>query len=128
MLFLCVYARQADYKPIMGYELANDFNKRQRYWARNYIGFPIFASRKPSTVHHFMADWERGRLQGLKASQLQHLITQNVDGLHVEAGSTKITELHGCTLRVNCLDCGWQTKRAELQDEFEKLRNFCTNK
>jgi len=116
-----VYARQKDYKPILGSELAKDFKKRQRYWARNYIGFPIFASRRPSTVHRFMADWEGGKLKGLKAGQLQHLITQNVDGLHVEAGSRNITELHGCTLRVNCLDCGWQTKRANLQEQFREL-------
>jgi NAD-dependent deacetylase len=33
------------------------------------------------------------------------LITQNVDGLHQRAGSTKIVELHGNILRNRCIEC-----------------------
>jgi len=116
-----VYAREKDYKPILGHELANSHSKRQRYWARNFIGYPKFASMQPSTVHKFLADWERGKLKSLRKSQLLHLITQNVDGLHVKAGSENVTELHGCTHRTNCLDCGKQVPRMSIQKKFEYL-------
>lgn len=34
------------------------------------------------------------------------VVTQNVDGLHAEAGSTDVVELHGNIRRVRCLDRG----------------------
>ena len=34
------------------------------------------------------------------------LVTQNVDGLHLKAGSRKIIELHGNLQRVKCSVCG----------------------
>jgi NAD-dependent deacetylase len=35
------------------------------------------------------------------------IVTQNVDGLHTRAGSTRVLELHGNLLRTKCLaDCG----------------------
>jgi NAD-dependent deacetylase len=33
------------------------------------------------------------------------IITQNVDGLHYEAGSVNVYELHGSLRQVICLDC-----------------------
>ena len=42
------------------------------------------------------------------------LITQNVDGLHLKAGSPRVIELHGNLQRVRCASCGQQ---AEAWDE-----------
>jgi len=116
-----VYAREENYKPILGHELANSYSKRQRYWARNFIGYPAFASKQPTTVHKWLKNWENGQLDTLEPSKLMHLITQNVDGLHVQAGHKNITELHGNTHRTNCLDCGEQVDRMSLQHKFESL-------
>lgn len=33
------------------------------------------------------------------------VITQNVDGLHIRAGSSRVYELHGSLLKHRCLDC-----------------------
>ena len=41
------------------------------------------------------------------------LITQNVDGLHLKAGSPQVIELHGNLQRVKCFECG---RRAETWD------------
>ncbi|KAJ1356770.1 hypothetical protein KIN20_014557 [Parelaphostrongylus tenuis] len=49
------------------------------------------------------------------------LITQNVDGLHTKAGSTLLTELHGCGHRVRCMQCNEVTSREEHQLTLEKL-------
>jgi NAD-dependent deacetylase len=34
------------------------------------------------------------------------LVTQNIDGLHARAGSTRLIELHGNIQRAKCFDCG----------------------
>jgi NAD-dependent deacetylase len=58
-----------------------------------------FANAKPNPGHRALADLERiGLLVGV--------ITQNVDGLHREAGNTTVIEVHGSHLRRRCLSCG----------------------
>ncbi|WP_435194560.1 SIR2 family NAD-dependent protein deacylase [Natronomonas sp. EA1] len=51
----------------------------------------------PNPAHEALADLER-------AGQVQGLITQNVDGLHQQAGSDPI-EIHGNGDRTVCTDC-----------------------
>src|SRR5438105_6245646 len=58
-----------------------------------------FASAKPNPGHVALAELER---RGL----LLGVITQNVDGFHVEAGTTTIVEVHGTHRRRRCLSCG----------------------
>lgn len=54
---------------------------------------------KPNTAHYKLAELEeKGKLLGV--------ITQNIDGLHQKAGSKKVFELHGSTLRNYCTKCG----------------------
>ncbi len=54
---------------------------------------------KPNTVHTFIAQLEQ-------ANKSLGVITQNIDGLHQLAGSKKVFELHGSTLRNYCQRCG----------------------
>lgn len=51
---------------------------------------------------------------------LDTLITQNTDGLHVEAGSEHVFELHGNANRVVCLDCG---RKGEAEPVRERVRD-----
>jgi NAD-dependent deacetylase len=37
---------------------------------------------------------------------VQHVITQNIDGLHKKAGSKNVTEIHGSLRETYCLQCG----------------------
>ncbi|MDI9473046.1 MAG: NAD-dependent protein deacylase [Tissierellia bacterium] len=53
---------------------------------------------RPHRGHEILADWER---RGL----LKAIITQNVSGLHREAGSANVIELHGNIRRIFCLEC-----------------------
>ena len=54
---------------------------------------------KPNAAHYKLAELEeKGKLLGV--------ITQNIDGLHQKAGSKKVFELHGSTLRNFCTKCG----------------------
>lgn len=53
---------------------------------------------QPNRAHHLLAEWQ-SRLPMIG------LTTQNVDGLHAEAGSTTVRELHGSIRRFICHLC-----------------------
>ncbi|XP_024053817.1 NAD-dependent protein lipoamidase sirtuin-4, mitochondrial [Terrapene carolina triunguis] len=108
-----LYAR-TDRRPIQHAEFVRSASARQRYWARNFVGWPQFSSHQPNAAHLALRNWE-------KLGKLHWLVTQNVDALHIKAGSQRVMELHGCTHRVLCLGCGEQTPRSELQKCFEAL-------
>jgi NAD-dependent SIR2 family protein deacetylase len=104
--------------PMTYQEFVRDAANRQRYWARNHIGWSHLRHADPNQGHHAVAELER---RGL----LTGLITQNVDRLHREAGSTNVIDLHGRYDQVICLDCRrTYTRRllagvlAELNPEF----------
>jgi NAD-dependent deacetylase len=48
------------------------------------------------------------------------LITQNVDGLHVEAGSQRVLELHGSLRRSVCTGCGVEYHGLEQLDDLPR--------
>jgi len=47
------------------------------------------------------------------------VITQNTDGLHQDAGTRRVIELHGSGRAVECLACGARERRAEVQARLE---------
>ncbi|XP_063686830.1 NAD-dependent protein deacylase Sirt4-like [Bolinopsis microptera] len=96
------------HRPIQHMEFMTDSQARRRYWARNYIGFPVFISKVPNTAHKILAEME-------KSHQIDWLVTQNVDRLHQKAGSNKVTELHGTTNIVACQTCNYVTDRESFQ-------------
>ena len=53
---------------------------------------------KPNAEHLKLAEWE-------KQGKLRAIITQNIDGLHQEAGSKKVIELHGNIKHCHCMVC-----------------------
>lgn len=88
---------------------------RQRYWARNFLGWPKFSSIEPNLTHHKLSKMER-------ELRLSHIITQNVDNLHGKAGSKEVTELHGNGFKVICIGngekdnkCGYSIPRHDFQ-------------
>ena len=80
---------------------------RQRYWARSHLGWRHIAQAAPNDGHRAVAQLQRSGL-------LSGIITQNVDGLHQQAGTRDVIELHGSLSRVVCLGCGERTPRDEL--------------
>jgi NAD-dependent deacetylase len=96
---------------------------------------------KVASIEYFMADpsayWtaskERGRvalaarpnpghraLTALEAAgHLGAVVTQNTDGLHQDAGTRRVIELHGSGRTVQCLDCGNREPRAAVQARLD---------
>ena len=89
--------------PIQFSQFRDDAAWRSRYWARSAIGWPKMRAARPNAGHLALArlGWP--------------IITQNVDGLHTEAGAHDVIELHGSLDGVVCLSCGHRTSRADLQ-------------
>ncbi|CAN5887124.1 hypothetical protein BH10ACT9_BH10ACT9_35250 [soil metagenome] len=87
---------------------------RQRYWARNHVGWRHMDDTLPNAGHRALAMLEH-------AGVVTGLITQNVDLLHTKAGSRNVVNLHGTYAQVVCLACGFTMTRAELAVELEDL-------
>lgn len=87
---------------------------RQRYWARNHVGWRHMDDTRPNAGHRALAALE-------EAGVVTGLITQNVDLLHTKAGSRQVVNLHGTYAQVVCLGCGYTMSRAALAGELEAL-------
>ena len=61
----------------------------------------LIANCNPNPAHLTLAKWEQ---KGI----LKSLITQNVDGLHIRAGSTLVHEVHGDLWALKCVSCDYK--------------------
>ncbi|OWK14078.1 SIRT4 [Cervus elaphus hippelaphus] len=53
-----LYAR-TDRRPIQHGDFVRSAPVRQRYWARNFVGWPQFSSHQPNPAHWALSNWER---------------------------------------------------------------------
>ena len=82
---------------------------RRRSWA-NRLTSPIWAA-EPNAGHRALVDLEAG-------GRLSALVTQNVDGLHLLAGSEPrlVIEIHGNARTAVCWSCGARWPMAAVLD------------
>jgi NAD-dependent deacetylase len=91
-----VWSRHA---PVMYDDFLSSAEARRRYWRARREMYADFRGARPNPAHRALAELEaRGRLLGV--------VTPNIDGLHQEAGSARVIELHGTNRRVVCVACG----------------------
>lgn len=69
---------------------------------------------QPNSGHKAIAELERYREV--------IVLTQNIDGLHQRAGSTKVLELHGSIIRIKCTACNFQDY---VVSSFDVLPPLC---
>ena len=82
---------------------------RRHYWARNHLGWRHLRDVSPNAGHTALALMEyEGTVNGI--------VTQNIDLLHVKAGSRNVVHLHGRYDQVVCRDCG-RTYSREAHDQ-----------
>ena len=93
---------------------------RQRYWARNHVGWRHMDETLPNAGHRALAALEH-------AGVVSGVITQNVDLLHTKAGSRTVVNLHGTYAQVICLDCGHTMTRAALAERWRRSTPASSN-
>ena len=114
-----LYAR-TNHKPIQHQEFMKSKHVRQRYWARNFVGWSTFSGVAPNLSHTTLATWE-------KHGKISQIITQNVDRLHHKAGCKSVVELHGSAYDVKCMNCSFTIDRHDFQEILTNLNpSFCT--
>jgi NAD-dependent deacetylase len=83
------------------------FDRDPEYvWEFHNYRRSLVAKCEPTEGHRLIAHYER-------ATPSACIVTQNIDGLHQRAGSSRVHELHGSLWQVRCDNCGY---RAESHD------------
>lgn len=90
----------------------SDPQTRRNAWQWRLEGSMFRA--EPNAGHRALVDLER-------SGRLHTLVTQNIDGLHVLAGSDPelVVEIHGTVHQWHCVDCG---ARGPMTDALERVR------
>jgi NAD-dependent deacetylase len=99
----------AQYDP---YEVASIEGFRRdpaRVWEFYGRRLGVLAEARPNAAHRALAALER---RGL----LQGVITQNVDGLHQQAGSQEVIEVHGSIATASCPACAHTESRERVAE------------
>lgn len=76
------------------------------------VRYPMLKTVKPNKAHLALAKLEA-------VGHLKTVITQNIDGLHQEAGSSSVIELHGTTRKIFCMDCSEDYTLDEVVSKLE---------
>lgn len=80
---------------------------------QNRIASPLWEAQ-PNAGHFALAELER-------KGKLQFLVTQNVDGLHIKAGTSveRFVEIHGNVREFRCMNC---TDRGPIERVLDRVR------
>ena len=100
-------------KPIGFDAFMHNEDARREAWQRTFSGAAGWVGAKPNEGHFAIA-----RL--VDTGKVSHVITQNVDNLHQDAGvpAHQVIELHGNAGYATCLACGLRHELADLRDSF----------
>jgi NAD-dependent deacetylase len=100
------------YQPVLFRDFLESEEARRRYWMMKKEGYHELKTAKPNDGHRALA-----RLEA--AGKIIAIITQNIDGLHQDAGSRRVLELHGTSRYCLCLGCNAQFSPDEIQKRME---------
>jgi NAD-dependent deacetylase len=84
----------------------------ERFWHFYGHRFATLRDKEPNGAHLALAELER---RGL----LEAVITQNIDGLHILAGTENLIEVHGSIAHSSCPRDGRSYELAEVRSRFE---------
>lgn len=92
-----LYNQKYDYPPETILSHSFYLSKPEEFY-RFYHDKMLCLDAKPNAAHLKLAELER-------VGKLKAVITQNIDGLHQQAGSKEVLELHGSVHRNYCRKC-----------------------
>lgn len=79
--------------------------KPQIVWEFNQFRRDCVLRAKPNMAHIALANYEKFLKNEGKGRKLT-VITQNIDELHIKAGSKNVIEMHGSLFKTKCTSCG----------------------
>jgi len=100
------------YKPVLYQDFLASESARKQYWLMKKEGYRELRGAKPNAGHLALATLEA-------AGKLVAVITQNIDGLHQDAGSRRVLELHGTSRWCVCLRCDARFDPDLIQERLE---------
>jgi NAD-dependent deacetylase len=114
------------YRIVTYQEFLASHEARVEYWTMKQELFIEMARARPNAAHLALAELER-------MGKLGCLVTQNIDGLHQDAGNSpgQVIELHGTNRKALCLECGktWPIEEVSevLEDQgFDPKCDLCS--
>jgi NAD-dependent deacetylase len=102
------------FRPVYFDEFMSSKEARIEYWRQKSELYHDIDQAKPNKAHL--------AVKALYDMELiEAVITQNIDGLHQEAGlpDEKVIELHGSNRRIRCMSCGEISSIHEAQKRIE---------
>ncbi len=87
------------YDPAIYASIETFYRNPEKTWEMIFDMIELTTSARPNPGHMALARLE-------EMGFLKAIITQNIDNLHQEAGSTVVIEYHGNASRLECLTCG----------------------
>lgn len=100
------------YDPNKYANINNFLQDPSYYWCFfREVRYPLLRMAKPNKGHLALAELEA-------MGKLKAVITQNIDGLHQEAGSSSVIELHGTTRIIRCMGC---SQKYSIEHVFSML-------
>lgn len=108
------------YRIVTYPEFLESHEARVEYWSMRRELIPSLLDARPNPAHVALAELEQ-------AGKLSAVISQNIDGLHQDAGCHKVIELHGTNRSAACLSCGnqWLIEEIQLRLEAGDLDPHC---
>ncbi len=100
-------------RPVYYDQFMSSAPARQRYWQQKLEDRLAFGDAEPNDVHRAIVRLE-------EAGVVEMVVTQNVDGLHRIAGTSRegLVEIHGTNGEIECQTCGERTDPAAHFDVF----------
>jgi NAD-dependent deacetylase len=83
-----------------------------RFWSFYRPRLHSLGDIEPNGAHAVLAELEQ-------RGMLEAVITQNIDMLHVKAGSERVIEVHGSIRTGTCQECGGQFSLEEMEELFD---------
>jgi NAD-dependent deacetylase len=104
-------------KPVYYHDFMTSEAARIEHWDYKLEGWAAFRDAQPTAAHRAVVELE-------DAAKLLLLVTQNIDGLHTQAGTSaeRLVEIHGTNSLVECQTCGRKSDPAPHFEEFRRTR------
>jgi len=96
------------------FDLGSFLKDPARYYKVAKERIHTMADAKPNATHLLLV-----KLQ--KMGLIKTIITQNIDGLQQKAGAEEVVELHGTASLFDCMKCGKEFDRTELELVLQRV-------